>query len=140
MPSRPAHLPPPRPHQDQLYYAAQVRRRPTVLSKGQDQSCTAFRHQHGPRQQSRPGMPTRPLVVIWTTDIAPEPCCCRPQDSDIALSGSTSQVMFMASGATQVTHIRLVLTTSASPAPSFTEYTPFCFSFSPIYPTHPFSL
>jgi hypothetical protein len=46
--------------------------------------CTAFRHQHVPRRQPRPGMSAWLLVVT-------DPCCCRTTDPGIAPGGSTGQ-------------------------------------------------
>lgn len=41
----------------------------TISGEEWGQLCTVLRHQHGPRQQPRPGTSARPLVVT-------EPCCC----------------------------------------------------------------
>lgn len=53
------------PHQDT---SRQMRDEPTLLSAAggeeQGQFCTTLGHQHGPRQQPKPGMSTWPLVAI----------------------------------------------------------------------------
>lgn len=64
-----------------------------------------------------------PVMVRMTTDPV------------MVLGGSMGWVITMASGAVQVTHIRVFLTTLKSPyLPLITVPTPFHFSFSPISP------
>ena len=87
--------------------------------------CTAFRHQHVPRRQPRPGMSAWLLVVT-------DPCCCRTTDPGIAPGGSTGQDPTMVpDGTSPVTHIRLFPDTLKSPVqPLFIVPTPFfLFSF-----------
>lgn len=71
--------------------------------EGWDQLCTALKHKHGPRWQTRQGTSTWSLAI---RDL----CCCRYIDPDMAFDGSMSQDLTMALVALPATHFRLFLT------------------------------
>lgn len=69
-----------------------------LSSEGQDQLYAALGCQHGSRQQSRPEISSRLLLVIWVLAMDTNPCCCMAMDPDMVLNSSMGWDFTMVSG------------------------------------------